>query len=107
MMPSALPIACSLSASELPERLAELAAVGRASLLAVAAEENRAELRFAAAARERLAAIVAAESQCCGFLALRLEEQSDAALLTIEAPAGAGPGLDGLVAAFSRDREAA
>jgi len=104
-MPSELPIACSLSDSELPRRLAEMADVGSANLVAVQTEDGRAELRFAVEVRERLAALVAAETECCAFLQLELDEQPDALLLTIDAPAGGEPILEELIAAFRGERE--
>lgn len=103
-MPDELPIACSLSASELPERLADMSAIGSASLLGVEADDGRAVLRFRPdpPTGERLATIVAAEQECCAFLTMRLSDEPDAISLTIEAPAGAEPVLDDLVAAFAR-----
>jgi hypothetical protein len=103
-MPAELPIACSLSAAELPERLAAIADLGRAALLAARIDPTSAELRFAAGSgvRRRVEAIVAAESQCCAFLAMRVEDEPDAVLLTITAPVGAELVLADLVDAFGR-----
>src|SRR5215210_2820876 len=101
-MPADLPIACSLSASELPARLAELAALGRAALDAMHHEGNRAELRFAAGpdVRRRVDAIVAAESRCCSFLAMDVTKGPASIVLTIQAPEGAERVLMELLAAF-------
>jgi hypothetical protein len=101
-MPTELPIACSLGASELPERLAEMAELGRAALLDARAEPLQAQLRFAVGARvrDRLDAIVAAESQCCAFLTMHLTDEPDAVVLTIAAPEGAEMVLAELVDAF-------
>ncbi len=101
-MPTDLPIACSLAAAELPARLAEMTALGREALLDVRAGERSARLRFAgsAAVRARVNAIVAAEAQCCAFLAMAVVEQADAVTLSIDAPAGAEAVLRDLVAAF-------
>src|SRR4051812_28952113 len=98
-MPSELPIACSLSASELRERLADMSAIGESSLLAADVNGSRAVLRFRPGAGEQLAAIVAAEARCCPFLNMELDDAPDAVRLTIEAPAGAEPVLHDLVAA--------
>jgi len=108
-MPTELPIACSLSAAELPKRLAKMTALGRAALLEVRHEDTRAELRFAAGAgvRERVDAIVAAESRCCAFLAMRVDEVPDTVVLTIEAPDGGEVVLDELIDAFRRQARAA
>lgn len=106
-MPPELPIACSLDNAELPGRVADMTAIGNASLLTVETTDARAVLRFRAEARERLAAIVVAESECCAFLAMELNDEPGAVRLTIEAPAGAEPVLHDLVAAFSGGRQAA
>src|SRR5687768_3520948 len=100
-MPSDLPIACSLSADELPRRLDAIGAVGRSSLLAAESDGARALLRFRPAAREELAAIVAAEAECCAFLSMELRDESDAVVLTIQAPAGGQPLVDELVSVFT------
>jgi len=85
-----IPIACSLSADELPRRLGELSAVGTDALLSV---DAGGVLRFRAdeRTRARLEAIVAAESRCCSFLSFDLSEQAGALALTITAPEGAEP----------------
>jgi len=54
-----LPIACSLTASALHARLAEIAAVGRDGLLDVEATPRLAVLRFRPEVRARLEAVVA------------------------------------------------
>jgi hypothetical protein len=106
-MPSQLPIACSLSVAELRKRLGEMSTVGQASLLAAEAEGARAVLRFRAGAAEQLAAIVAAEGQCCAFLRMKLDDEPAAVRLTIEGPPGAEPVVQDLVAAFSSEAQAA
>jgi hypothetical protein len=108
-MPTQLPIACSLDATEFPRRLAEMAAVGRAALVDVTHDEVRAELRFAAGngTRERIDAIVEAESDCCAFLNMAVVDTPDLVVLTIEAPNGAGPVLTELVDAFRGHRQVA
>jgi hypothetical protein len=101
-MPAELPIACSLDATELAQRLSEMAAVGRAALVEVDHDQRRGELRFAAdrGIRERVEAIVAAESRCCAFLRMRVDDAPERVVLTIEAPDGAGAALAELVGAF-------
>jgi hypothetical protein len=97
------PIACTLSAAELPGRAAEIRALGRDGLLDVTQEGGLASLRFRpdAEIRERLAAIVAAESQCCAFLDLRLEHEANATVLTIAAPDGGPEVVHELAAMFA------
>ena len=103
-MSADLPIACSLSATELPVRLAEMADLGRAALLDARVDGGRAELRFASGAcvRERVDAIVVAESRCCEFLTMSVAAERDTVLLIIDAPGGAEDVLPQFVEAFSR-----
>jgi len=103
-MPTELPIACSLGADELAARLAEMVELGRTALLRTETAGAHAELRFARApgVRKRVDAIVAAESRCCAFLAMRVGDERDAIVLTIEAPTGAELVLRELVDAFGR-----
>lgn len=105
-MTTELPIACSLSASELPARLAEMAAIGSSALLEAQASGPRARLRFrdAPPVRERLAAVVAAESACCAFLTMSLHDEPGAVSLAIEGPEGAEPVVEELVRAFAGGR---
>jgi hypothetical protein len=99
-----LPIACSLNATELSQRLAEMAELGQAALIDTHTEPTRAELRFAAGTgvRERVEAIVAAESRCCAFLDMTVTDEADTVVLTITAPDGAELVLTELADAFRR-----
>jgi hypothetical protein len=102
-MPAELPIACSLSAAELPVRLAEMGDLGRSALLSVERSPTTAVLRFrnGGETSRRLASVVAAEASCCAFLDMTLRDGGDAIALTITAPSDAGLVLDELVAAFA------
>jgi len=102
-MPEQLPVACSLSAPELPERLAQMAELGRDALLGARNDGTHARLRFAAGAgiRARVDAIVSAESHCCAFLTMHVSEGPDTVVLTVEAPEGAEVVLAELVDAFA------
>ncbi len=104
-----LPMACSLTAAQLPGRLAEMADLGRTALLEARCDGSHAQLRFApgAGVHARVDAIVAAESQCCAFLAMRVRERADEVVLAIDAPAGAELVLGGLVDAFTATRAGA
>ena len=101
-MNAELPIACSLSAGDLNDRLTEIAAVGRDALLDAERSGAHATLRFAAGRgiEERLARIVAAESECCAFLTMTLREDGDALVLAIAAPEDAELVLEELVDSF-------
>ena len=95
-----LPLACSLDGPALAERLAEMRAVGRESLIAAG---PGGELRFRASpgVRQRLERIVAAEAECCAFLWLELSEHDGELRLAVSAPEGAEPVVAGLVEAFA------
>ncbi len=101
-MPVHLPIACSLNATELAERLAEMADVGRAALRDIRMTGAHARLSFAAGkgVRDRVAAIAAAESQCCAFLDMTVSDAPDTVVLSIAVPEGAEVVLAELVDAF-------
>jgi hypothetical protein len=103
----AMPIACSLDAAGLEGRRAEIAAAGQA-LRDVQTAPRQAILRFASGkrTRERLAAIVAAESQCCAFMGFDVRVYAGEVVVTISAPAGAEAVLDDFVAAFSAEARA-
>ena len=94
-----LRIACSLASDQLPEREAELAALGQ-SLLTVEAEGGRAVLGFAVGERPRLERLVRAESACCPFFAFELAERDRLIELRVSAPAGAESAVQALVAGF-------
>jgi hypothetical protein len=100
------PIACSLTAAELPAREAQIRALGRDGLVAAAEEADRVVLRFRPdpEIRERVAAIVAAESECCAFLDFTIEHDDGATVLTIAAPNGGGEMLHELAAMFAGPR---
>jgi hypothetical protein len=99
------PIACSLSAEELPARVAEIRAIGADALLGV---DGPGALRFRnnEATRGRLEAIVAAESECCGFLAFELKAVGDELELRITGPEGAEALADDLAQAFAEGARA-
>jgi len=101
-MPTDQPIACTLTAAEMPNRVAEARAVGDAYLRDAATGESEAVLRFSAEpdARARLEAIVAAESLCCAFLDFDLEYTPAGMVLRIGAPSGGEPVMHQIVEAL-------
>ena len=107
-MPSDLPIACSLSAAELPVRQAQMAALGRDALTRTSVGGRHAELGFAARAgvRDRVEEIVVAERECCPFLTMRVSDAPDAVVLSIDAPEEAELVLRELVEAFRAEARA-
>jgi hypothetical protein len=99
-----LPIACTLERAEMPQRAAEIRALGRDGLVAVERGKRSVTLRFRPdpAVRERLEAIVAAESRCCAFLDFGLAAEAEGgSVLTIAAPEGAEPALHEFADLFS------
>lgn len=105
-MSTEIPIACSLNAGELTHRFAEISNLGREALLDAEPTELGATLRFTPepGVQARLARIVAAESECCGFLTMAVRSESDAVVLTIAAPEGAEPVVRDLLDAFRGDK---
>ena len=91
------PLACSLSGDAMADRLAELGALFRQSLLG--ADRDGAtlslQLRDSPEVEERLARLVELERACCPFLEIELERRGGCLQLRIEAPAGAEAVIDG------------
>jgi hypothetical protein len=83
------PIACTLSAAELPERLTWIRQVTARSLRAYQLHGATLHLTYAREAYAELERIVASERQCCGFLRFDLRDAQGMVELTIEAPAEA------------------
>ena len=98
-----LPIVCTLSATDLRARGEELRALGGDGLLDATEDEGRAVLRFRPnpLVRERVEAVVAAESECCAFLDVEVAHRDDATVLTISAPNGGAEMVHELAAALA------
>ena len=98
-----LPIACTLSATDLRARGEELRALGGDGLLDATEDEGRAMIRFRPdlSVRERVEAVVAAESECCAFLEVEVAHDEDATVLTISAPNGGAEMVHELAAALA------
>src|SRR5215467_4494415 len=82
------PIACTLGESDLRQRLEQIAALGAAALIAHEEANGAHTLRFRRdeQARRQLQQIVKAESECCPFLDLQIDERANELLLSIDAP---------------------
>ena len=98
-MPETMPIACSLDAAELPDRVTRMAELGR-SLVAVHAEGPGARLRFPVERRTEIDAFIAAESNCCPFFAFDTALIDGEVELSVTAPEDAEWAVRGLVAGF-------
>jgi hypothetical protein len=84
-MPEDPPIACSLPADDLRQRLDEIAALTAESLLGQSTEGDVQILRFRSdpTTRRRLEQIVTAEAECCPFLDLELSQEGDDLILRV------------------------
>jgi hypothetical protein len=102
-MTNGTPIACSLGAGELQQRLAAIAEVGASSLLSRAMDDGGHLLRFRPdpTTRRQLEDIIAAEAECCAFLDLALREEEGELVMSIAAPKDAQALADGFADAFS------
>lgn len=97
------PIACSLGAGEMRQRLDAIAALGAESLVGHERTSEAHVLRFRAGdgTRRELERVLAAEADCCPFLDLELSERNGELILRMGAPEDARPLADGLAAAFA------
>jgi hypothetical protein len=91
------PIACTLTAAELPGRMASARALGEEALVDVEVVDRRALLRFTGH-RDEVEALVAAERECCGFFDFSVREYGERIELEITTPEGGEQVLRGLVA---------
>src|SRR4051812_16146979 len=103
-MATSLPVVCSLDATALRDRTAELAAIGAEGLLGSDFSGKRARLRFRPDVADRLAAVVEGERECCAWLGLDLADRGGEVELTLTAPAGAEPAMREFAAAFGAPR---
>jgi hypothetical protein len=87
------PIACSLTAADYRQRVADTGQVARDALRERRPIDGGARFAFDETAdiRQRLEAFVAAESTCCPFLTMRLESDGDQLLLEVTGPELAAP----------------
>jgi hypothetical protein len=103
-MPTELPpIACSLPSGAFHDRVAELAALARTALIGRRREGLTLELRYSAAAADRVRDIVRLEQKCCAFLTFEVTESPSELVVTITAPAHARASLDSVFAPFLGD----
>jgi hypothetical protein len=100
MVEAEAPLACSLGAGDLVERLDRIARIGTRSWLGEEFDGQRQLLRFRDDRRTRteLEAVIAAERECCSFLDLALDVEQGEIVLTIDA----GPEGEPVAAALAR-----
>jgi hypothetical protein len=106
-MPQDLPLACSLGAGDLEQRLAMIGEVGARSLVDrhKDGDEHLLHFRPDPETRAGLEAIVDAERECCAFLDLSLKEDENHLILSIAAPAAGQATADGFAMAFAAGAE--
>ena len=88
-MTNDLPIACTLSASDYRQRLAEIAALSRDALRRVEQRGLTLDLRYAPEAAARVRQLVEQERTCCAFLQFELHEDDVEVRLLVTAPPAA------------------
>ena len=98
-MPTEVPIACTLSDGDRRARAMTFRELGDRALVGVEARDRRALLRFHGE-RERVEALVAAESQCCAFFQFGMTTRGEDTELEIRTPEGGELLLRALVAAI-------
>ena len=91
-----LPIACSLTAEQLPARRDSLAAFD----VIDARVTGRVAVRRSATAETALAEFVRLENECCPFFDLRVTTEPDALILDVAGPPDAEPLILQLVEEF-------
>ena len=98
-MPTEVPIACTLGGSDRRARAVAIRELGDRALVGLEANDRRARLRFHGE-RERVEALVAAESQCCAFLQFAIARDGEETEVEIRTPEGGESLLRALVAAI-------
>jgi hypothetical protein len=98
--PTPLPIACTLTGASLEERAAWFGCLGEAALIDGVRHGDRLLLRFRPEAMDDVRELVRAEAECCPFLDFAVEVPDGEVRLAVTGPAGAGPVLDGMLAAL-------
>jgi hypothetical protein len=95
-----LPIACTLGPADGRDRIARWRALHDLGTPVVTREPSRLEARYDGkpGVREELAELVAAESQCCGFVEWSATEVGGVPTLVVTAPTDQPDALDAIVA---------
>jgi len=94
------PIACTLTAGDLRDRLAWIATLNRDALRGYDRADLTLRLRYAPQAVQQVAELMGQEQTCCAFLTFEMHEQTDAVILMIKAPEEARGMVDALFEAF-------
>jgi len=94
------PIACSLTAGNLKDRLAWIGELTRDALRSHERRGLMLDLRYAPEAADRVREMVRKEQECCAFLTFETHEDPDEIRLTITAPEAARKAADELFEQF-------
>lgn len=99
------PIACSLDATDLSERLGWIAALNARSLKSSHRDGLELTLKYEPDAIADVRKMVAGEQACCAFLHFELREQPDMVCVTVTAPEEARDAVDILFEPFASRTE--
>jgi hypothetical protein len=94
------PIACTLTAGDLRDRLAWIATLNSDALRGYDRANLTLRLRYAPQAVQQVRELMRQEQACCAFLTFEMHEESDAVTLTIKAPEEARATVEALFEAF-------
>ena len=96
------PVACTLPASDHAARIAWIAQLNATALDTYRRAGNRIWLRYRPAAAAQARELVHRERECCPFLRFSTEEDDDAFVVMIDAPAHLGTAADDLFAPYTQ-----
>jgi len=94
------PIACTLTAGDLRNRLAWIATLNRDALRGYDRADLTLRLRYAPHAVQQVGELMRQEQACCAFLTFEMHEETDLVTLTIAAPEEARTTVDALFEPF-------
>ena len=94
------PIACTLTAGDLRDRLGWIATPNRDALLGHDRADLTLRLRYAPQAVQHVRSLMRQEQACCAFLSFEMHEQPGEVTLTVKAPEQARAAIDELFEPF-------
>ena len=94
------PIACTLTADGLRDRLTWIATLNRDALRGYDRADLTLRLRYAPQAVQRVGELMRQERACCAFLTFEMHKERDVVTLTIKAPEEARTTVDALFEPF-------
>jgi hypothetical protein len=103
---SNVPIACTLSAADYRERLADIAELARDALRSYERDGLVLRLRYDGASADRVKGMVRREQECCAYLIFELREEDADIVVTISAPEEARVAAEAMFDQFIAPKEA-